>query len=154
MIHHWRLFKNPRSLKLYGCNFIGLLVSPRCRGSKQPGNTWLGKPHLQHIHGLWQYSQCFPISVYVLIHEEPGSYISSKQLWLLSAHRRSLFNLCGKHAMIFQTSWQSRCVCLRHKADVQSQDVLLVSMNNDCEEKLSIVLYITATQNNYKYTIL
>lgn len=143
MIHHWRLFKNLSSLKLHGCNLIGLLVSLRCRGGKQPESTWLRNPHLQHVHALWQYSQCFPISVYVSICEEPGPYISFKQLWLLSAHRLSLFNLCGKHASIFQTSWQSRCVCCWHKANVHSQDVLLVSTNSDGEKKKINQLYYT-----------
>ncbi len=155
MIHHWRLFKNLSSLKWYGCNLIGLLVSLRCRGGKQPESTWLRYPHhLQHIHALWQYSQCFPISAYVSICEEPGPYISSKQLWLLSAHRRSLFNLCGKHATIFQTQ--------ADRADASAVDTKRMFIPGMCywfsktvtaREKKSVVLYRITIQNDYKYTI-
>lgn len=120
MIHHWRLFKIPSSLKSHGCCLIGLWHSLRCQDGKQPGSTWLRKPHLQHTHALGNMLNVFP-----LVYMSP--YMKKRALAYclnnsasLSAHRLSLFNLCGKCDMIFQTQADRQMCLCRHEADVQS----------------------------------
>lgn len=80
MIHHWRLFQNPSSLKITWLLFdwsVALSEMPR----RQTAWKRLAKKTSSSTRSCpWQYAQCFPISVYVSKHEEPGPCILFKQL--------------------------------------------------------------------------